>query len=143
MQAQERKLHNPKNQIRNYPIRRDALRVWNPIGQGQITGPDSTKHNTHSITPIHILDREPEYSQNDPGDDRHVGAPETPAGAGDNGEGDVVYRAHGAVPRDDEGHDEEGDGDDGEGFAVGETDGDDAAGELPCCCVEGVGDPVC
>ena len=54
----------------------------------------------------------------------------------------MIQNARGTVKADHKGHDQEADGDDGEGFAPRQTDGDDAAGELPGCRVEGVGDPV-
>jgi hypothetical protein len=54
----------------------------------------------------------------------------------------VVDGADGTVGGNHEGDDEEGDGHDGEGFAPAQPDSDDATGELPCCGVESVGDPV-
>lgn len=55
----------------------------------------------------------------------------------------MIDGADGAIPGDHERHDEEGDGHDGDCLAVAQSDGDDTAGELPCCCVEGIRDPVC
>lgn len=55
----------------------------------------------------------------------------------------MVDSADGAVGRDDDGDDEEGDCDDDEGVFVVEAYGENAAGELPGADVEGVGDPVC
>lgn len=89
------------------------------------------------------MNGEPEQGQYQPRDDGHVRAPEAPACARDDGEGDVVGCADGAIGGDYNGDDKEGDGDDDEGVAEGETDGEHATGELPGGDVEGVGDPVC
>lgn len=143
MHTQERELQDPKNQERNHPIRRDTLRRGDIIPQLQITGPNRPDHDTDRIPPIHILDSKPEHGENQPRNDGDIRAPEAPAGAGNHREGDVVGGADGAITGNHEGDDEEGDGYDGNCFTVRETDGDDAACKLPCCCIEGVRDPVC
>ena len=64
---------------------------------------------------------EPEYGEYGARYDGDVGAPETPRGAGEDGEGCVVDYADCAVEGDDEAYCEEGEGDDGEAFAPCET----------------------
>lgn len=112
------------------------------ILHGQETRPDSTKHHPHGISPIHGLNSEPEDGQYSPRDDGDIGTPEPPARSRKDGKGGMVDDAGGAVERDDDGDDEEADGDDGDGLSPTQTDGDDAAGELPCGRIECITYPV-
>lgn len=143
MHTQEWELQDPKDQKSNHPIRRDTLRHGDIIAQLQVTRPNRPDHHTDRISSIHILDSKPEHGENQPRNYGDIRAPEAPAGASDDREGDVVDGADGTITGNHEGDDEEGDGYDGNCFAVGEADGDDAACELPCCRIEGVRDPVC
>lgn len=48
----------------------------------------------------------------------------------------MIDGTDGTITGDHKGHDEEPDGHDGNCLLVGETNGDDTAGKLPCRCVE-------
>ena len=95
------------------------------------------------------MDGEPEDGEDGSRDDGNVGAPEAPGGAGDDGEGHVVEDTDCTIKSDDEGDDEEGEGDNAEGFAPcqtlvvlinvrewvetgGSTNCDDTGRKLPC-----------
>jgi hypothetical protein len=119
MHAQEGELEDPKDQKSDHPIGRDTLRRRDIIVKIQVARPNSPDHNTDRVPTIHILDGKPEHGENDSGNDGDIRTPEPPASAGDHGEWDMVDGADGTVGRNNKGYNEEGDGDDGNGLAVG------------------------
>lgn len=135
-------MDDPENEKSDHRVSRDALRFRNIIVQRQIARPDGPDHDSNRIGPVYILNREPKYRKNQSRNDGNIRSPETPAGTRNDGERNVVNGADRAVPRNDEGHDEEGDGHNGKRFAIGQPDGNNTTGELPSSSVEGIGNPV-
>ena len=67
------------------------------IWKGEKRRPDGTEHNTNSIGAIHSLNGKPKDGENRTRDDRNVGAPEAPRGAGKDRKRSMVNDADGAV----------------------------------------------
>ncbi|KAJ8105477.1 hypothetical protein OPT61_g10154 [Boeremia exigua] len=117
MHTQKRQREEPEQKKADHGISLDALTLRNAIAQRQKRGPDSAQHALDRIRAVHVLNRKPEDGQDGARHYRYVRAPETPRGARQHGERRVVDDADGAVERDHEGDDEEGEGHDAEGFA--------------------------
>jgi hypothetical protein len=107
MHTKEWQLDQPKDKEPNHTVGGYTLGLGDAIRQIQVTGPDSTKHDTDSISTIHILNGEPKDSQDDSRDDGNVRAPKSPAGARNNWKWNMVYGTDSPVGSDNEGHNEE------------------------------------
>ena len=107
MQEEEGELREPEEDERDHRVGLDALVLRDRVPQRQETRPDGAQHDANGVRAVHRLDREPEDGQDAARDDGHVGAPEAPGGAGQDGEGHVIEDAGGAVEGDDEGDGQE------------------------------------
>jgi hypothetical protein len=123
--AQKRHTRDPEDEEANQRIGLDALVLGNRVLERKETRPNSRNHNAHCVRAVHVLHRKPEYREDCSAYDCDVGAPEAPGGTREDGEGRVVDYADCAVEGDDEGDEEEGEGDNAEGFAPCQADGDD------------------
>lgn len=89
--------------------------------QGEKRRPDSADHHANGVCAVHILYGEPEDREDGTRYNGDVGAPESPGGAGNDWEGNMMEDTDCAVKCDDEGDDEEGESDYAEGFAPCKT----------------------
>jgi len=97
MHNQERHTAKPEDEETDHGRCIDALALGNTVLEGEERGPDGTDHDAHGIRAVHVLNGEPEDGEDGARYDGDVGAPETPGGARDDGEGDVVEDADCAV----------------------------------------------
>lgn len=91
MHVQERKLEDPEDDEADHRVCRDALVCGDMVGEFEKGGPDGAEHDAHRVGAVHGLDGEPEYCKDCAADDGNVGAPEAPAGAGEDGEGGMIH----------------------------------------------------
>lgn len=91
MHIQKGDLNEPEDEERDHSISCDTLRFWNVIFECEKRGPDGAEHDANRIGTVHGLDCEPEDCEDSAGDNGNIGAPEAPRGAGEHGEGSMIW----------------------------------------------------
>lgn len=78
MHDQKGQTSEPEDEEANHGGSIDALTLWNAVLEGEERRPNGANHDADRISPVHVLDGEPEDGENGAGDDGQVGAPEAP-----------------------------------------------------------------